>query len=56
MGKNFINCQKLSAGQVAKICNNAALGIQMISIAEANILGERLNIDLTVLNLSLIHI
>lgn len=50
MGKNFVNCKSLSAGQIAKICNNAALAIQTVSIAESNILGERLGIDLSVLN------
>ena len=27
MGKNFFNCQKPGAGQIAKLCNNMALAI-----------------------------
>lgn len=50
MGSNFYNCQRISGGQIAKICNNAILGIQMVSVAEGNILGERLGIDLKALN------
>lgn len=50
MGQNFFNCKRISGGQIAKICNNAILGIQMVSIAEGNILGERLGIDLKTLN------
>jgi 3-hydroxyisobutyrate dehydrogenase len=33
MGKNFFNCGRPGAGQIAKICNNMALAIQMISIS-----------------------
>jgi 3-hydroxyisobutyrate dehydrogenase len=50
MGKNFFNCKKLSAGQIAKICNNAALGIQMFSLVESMAMGERLGIDMPTLN------
>eukprot|EP00331_Platyophrya_macrostoma_P006166 CAMPEP_0176434204 /NCGR_PEP_ID=MMETSP0127-20121128/16531_1 /TAXON_ID=938130 /ORGANISM="Platyophrya macrostoma, Strain WH" /LENGTH=285 /DNA_ID=CAMNT_0017816883 /DNA_START=107 /DNA_END=964 /DNA_ORIENTATION=+ len=49
MGKNIVNCGKPSAGQIAKICNNMALAIQMISVAEANTLGKKLGIDQKVL-------
>lgn len=27
MGKNFFNCGKSSAGQIAKLCNNMALAV-----------------------------
>jgi hypothetical protein len=50
MGKNIFNCGRVSGGQVSKISNNSALAIQLISICEANILGERLGMDLFVLN------
>ena len=50
MGENFFNCNRVSAGQIAKICNNAALGIQMISIIESMTLGQRLGIDVNTLN------
>ena len=50
MGKNFFNCNKVSAGQIAKVCNNAALGIQMVSLAEACALAERLGIDMKIQN------
>jgi 3-hydroxyisobutyrate dehydrogenase len=50
MGRNFINCGKLSAGQIAKICNNAALAIQMFSLVESLNLGKQLGMDLSVLN------
>jgi 3-hydroxyisobutyrate dehydrogenase len=33
MGKSVFNCEKPGAGQIAKICNNMALAIQMISVA-----------------------
>lgn len=33
MGKNFFNCGKASAGQIAKLCNNMALAIEMIGIS-----------------------
>jgi 3-hydroxyisobutyrate dehydrogenase len=32
MGKSFFNCQKAGAGQIAKLCNNMALGIEMIGV------------------------
>lgn len=33
MGKNIFNCQKASAGQIAKMANNMALAIQMIGVS-----------------------
>lgn len=38
-------CVCVATGQVAKICNNLALGIQMASVAEAMNLGVTLGID-----------
>ncbi len=49
MGKNIYNCKKPGAGQTAKICNNMALGIQMVSISEAMALGKKLGMDLEIL-------
>lgn len=45
MGKKFFNCGKPGAGQIAKICNNMALAIQMISISEALAMGHTLGLD-----------
>lgn len=39
MGKNVFHAGSSGAGQVAKICNNMLLGIQMIATAEALSLG-----------------
>jgi 3-hydroxyisobutyrate dehydrogenase len=50
LGKNFIDCGQVSAGQISKICNNTALAIQLISICEATIMGERLGMDPLLLN------
>ena len=33
MGKNVFNCDKVGAGQIAKVCNNMALAVEMIGIA-----------------------
>lgn len=38
-------CVYVATGQVAKICNNLALGIQMASVAEAMNLGVALGIE-----------
>lgn len=45
MGKSIFNCEKAGAGQIAKICNNMALAIEMIGVAEALALGRKLGID-----------
>ncbi|EAR82501.1 3-hydroxyisobutyrate dehydrogenase (macronuclear) [Tetrahymena thermophila SB210] len=50
MGKNIANCEKPGAGSIAKICNNMALGIEMIAVAEAISLGKKLGIDPKVLS------
>ncbi|CAK7260830.1 MULTISPECIES: 3-hydroxyisobutyrate dehydrogenase [unclassified Shinella] len=44
MGKKIIHCGGASAGQAAKICNNMILGISMIAVGEAFVLGERLGL------------
>ncbi|GLE02572.1 hypothetical protein PINS_up019960 [Pythium insidiosum] len=49
MGKNIVHCGSSSTGQVAKICNNLALAIQMVSVAEAMNLGVKLGMDPKVL-------
>ena len=45
MGKKVVHCGEASAGQAAKICNNMILGISMIAISEAFVLGEKLGLD-----------
>lgn len=45
MGKNIFNCSKIGAGQIAKVCNNMALAIEMIGISEALALGKTLGMD-----------
>ena len=50
MGKNFFNCDKAGAGQIAKVCNNMALAIQMIGISESLALGKSLGMDLQILS------
>ena len=45
MGKNIIHAGGAGNGQAAKICNNMMLGIQMISVAEAFNLAEKLGLD-----------
>jgi 3-hydroxyisobutyrate dehydrogenase len=45
MGKRIIHCGDASAGQAAKICNNMILGISMIAVGEAFVLGERLGLS-----------
>ncbi|UZE96594.1 3-hydroxyisobutyrate dehydrogenase [Alkalimarinus alittae] len=50
MGKNVFHAGDNGAGQVAKICNNMLLGIQMISTAEALQLGVNNGLDPAVLS------
>ena len=50
MGKSFFNCQKSGAGQIAKLCNNMALAIEMIGISEALAMGAKLGRDGKVLS------
>lgn len=49
MGKNIFNCEKVGAGQIAKVCNNMALAIEMIGISEALALGAKLGMDSKIL-------
>ena len=45
MGKNVFHCGGPGTGEIAKICNNLILGINMIATAEGISLGEKLGID-----------
>ena len=45
MGKKIVHCGGAGAGQVAKICNNMILGISMIGVSEAFVLGEKLGLS-----------
>jgi len=49
MGINFFHCGKPGNGEVAKLCNNLMLGINMISCAEGLAIGEKLGMDPKVL-------
>jgi 3-hydroxyisobutyrate dehydrogenase len=44
MGSRAIHCGASGAGQAAKICNNMILGISMIAVSEAFVLGQRLGL------------
>ncbi|WP_431985361.1 3-hydroxyisobutyrate dehydrogenase [Streptomyces qinglanensis] len=44
MGKKVVHCGGPGAGQAAKICNNMILGVSMIAVSEAFVLGERLGL------------
>lgn len=50
MGKNVFHCGGPGTGEVAKICNNLILGINMIALSEGLSLGEKLGIDPKVLS------
>jgi 3-hydroxyisobutyrate dehydrogenase len=45
LGRRTVHCGGPGAGQAAKICNNLILGISMIAVSEAFVLGERLGLD-----------
>ncbi len=45
MGRKIVHCGAAGAGQAAKICNNMILGISMIAVAEAFVLGEKLGLS-----------
>ncbi|KAL0095237.1 3-hydroxyisobutyrate dehydrogenase [Phycomyces blakesleeanus] len=45
MGHNVVYCGCNGSGQVAKLCNNMLLGISMIGVSEAMLLGTRLGMD-----------
>jgi 3-hydroxyisobutyrate dehydrogenase len=44
MGKKIVHCGGGGAGQAAKICNNMILGVSMIAVSEAFVLGEKLGL------------
>jgi 3-hydroxyisobutyrate dehydrogenase len=45
MGKSIFNCEKSGAGQIAKVCNNMALAIEMIGVSESLAMGKKLGMD-----------
>ena len=45
MGKNIVHCGDSGNGQVAKICNNMMLAIEMIATAEGMALAVKLGMD-----------
>lgn len=45
MGRKVVHCGAPGAGQAAKICNNMILGISMIAVSEAFVLGEKLGLS-----------
>jgi 3-hydroxyisobutyrate dehydrogenase len=45
MGKNIVHCGGQGNGQVAKICNNMMLAIEMIATSEGMTLAARLGMD-----------
>jgi len=45
MGKKIVPCGEAGAGQAAKICNNMILGVSMIAVSEAFVLGEKLGLS-----------
>jgi len=45
MGRNVVHTGSSGSGQAAKMCNNMMLGIQMLSVAEAFSLADRLGLD-----------
>ncbi|MEU3561465.1 3-hydroxyisobutyrate dehydrogenase [Kitasatospora sp. NPDC006786] len=45
MGRKVVHCGPAGAGQAAKICNNMILGVSMIAVSEAFVLGESLGLS-----------
>ncbi|WEV29154.1 3-hydroxyisobutyrate dehydrogenase [Streptomyces sp. 71268] len=45
MGDKAVHCGGPGAGQAAKICNNMILGVSMIAVSEAFVLGESLGLS-----------
>ncbi len=45
MGRQAVLCGGPGAGQAAKICNNMILGVSMIAVSEAFVLGESLGLS-----------
>ncbi|WP_194817615.1 3-hydroxyisobutyrate dehydrogenase [Nocardia sp. XZ_19_385] len=44
MGGKVVHCGDSGVGQAAKICNNMLLGISMVALSEAIVLGEKLGL------------
>jgi len=44
MAGRIVHCGEPGAGQAAKVCNNLILGISMIAVSEAFVLGEKLGL------------
>lgn len=44
MGRRIVHCGGSGLGQAAKVCNNLILGISMIAVSEAFVLGEKLGL------------
>jgi 3-hydroxyisobutyrate dehydrogenase len=44
MARKVVHCGAPGAGQAAKVCNNMILGISMIAVSEAFVLGEALGL------------
>lgn len=45
MGRRVVHCGGHGLGQAAKVCNNMILGVSMIAVSEAFVLGERLGLS-----------
>lgn len=45
MGARVVHCGGPGSGQAAKVCNNLLLGISMVAVSEAFVLGERLGLS-----------
>lgn len=44
MGRRIVPCGGPGSGQAAKVCNNMILGVSMIAVSEAFVLGEKLGL------------
>ncbi|MGO4102421.1 3-hydroxyisobutyrate dehydrogenase [Leifsonia sp. YAF41] len=44
LGSRIVHCGGPGAGQAAKVCNNMILGVSMIAVSEAFVLGEALGL------------
>ncbi|GAA1365208.1 3-hydroxyisobutyrate dehydrogenase [Arthrobacter rhombi] len=45
VGQRVVHCGGAGAGQAAKVCNNMILGVSMIAVSEAFVLGEKLGLS-----------
>ncbi|KUM37397.1 3-hydroxyisobutyrate dehydrogenase [Arthrobacter sp. EPSL27] len=45
MGGRIVHCGGPGGGQAAKVCNNMILGVSMIAVSEAFVLGEKLGLS-----------